>query len=148
MRGFTLIELIIILGILALTSVLAIPFIQSFQVSSDLLTHTQNLTQTLRRARQQAIFGQNNSNWGVYFDNSGKSFILFKGENFTSRDQDYDQKIDYPAIFNVNPDFGNEIYFSLYTGQPSVNGTVTISSPNNASKDIIINNSGLIEINN
>ncbi len=148
MRGFTLIELIIVLVVLAIVSVLAIPFIQSFQVSSDLYTYTDTVTQTLRRAQQQALVGQNSSAWGVYFDTGNRQFILFKGENFSARDQDYDQKFDYPQIFSLNTNFGDEIYFSLYSGQPSVSGSVTINDANNNTKTILIDDYGKIQTSN
>ena len=146
MRGFTLIELIIVLGILVVVSALSIPFIQTFQVSSDLYTHTNTLVKTLRRAQHQAVTGLNDSSWGVYFANGNKKFVLFKGEDYITRDQSYDQETDYPEIFNITTDFGSEIYFSLYSGQPSTVGLVTITSPNNKSKTISIANSGLIQI--
>ena len=67
--GFTIVEILIILGVLAIVATLSLPFIQSFQVSSDLTTYSEQLTQTLRRAQQKAMAGQNNSAWGVYFNN-------------------------------------------------------------------------------
>jgi len=148
MRGFTLIELLIVIGILAIVAVFSLPFLQTFQVSSDLNTHTNTLNQALRRAHLQAIAGQNNSNWGVYFDNPAKKFILFKGSDYSTRDQDYDIETEYPEIFNIATDFGNEIYFTQYSGQPSSAGTVTLSGPNNESEDISISNIGLIQIDN
>lgn len=147
MRGFTLIELIIVLGILAAVAVLSLPFVQSFQVSSDLYTYVDTINRTLQRAQQQAIAGQESSSWGVYFDNPNKKFILFKGDNYASRDPDYDQETKYPAVFSISTDFGDEINFSLYSGSPSVVGTTTIISSNNETKYIVIKDSGLIQIN-
>jgi len=148
MKGFTLIELILILAILAIVSVLSIPFIQSFQTTSDLYTYTDSLNQTLRQAQRQAIAGKNNSAWGVYFDTGSNQFVLFKGDNYTSRDPEYDQVTDYPAAFAVSTDFGDEIYFSIYSGNPSTVGSTTIFSVNtDDSKNIIITSSGVIQLN-
>lgn len=146
-EGFTLIELALVLGIFAAVAVLSMPFLQSFQVSSDLYSYVNDLNATLRRAQQQAVNGLNNSSWGVYFDSSGKKIILFKGESYTTRDQPYDQETSYPEIFNISPSFGNEIYFSLYSGQPSVSGLVTMTGPNNGIKTISVSDFGLIQIN-
>ncbi len=147
MKGFTLIELLIVLGILVMTSALAIPFIETFQVSSDLQTDTNTLLQTLRRAQFQAIAGQNDSAWGVYFNNGQKKFTLYKGQNFATRDQSYDQDFSYPSIFNISSDFGPAIYFSSHVGQPSTGGMITFTSPNNQSKHISISSAGLIQNN-
>lgn len=148
MRGFTLIELLIVMAILAVAAALSVPFIQTFQVSSDLYTNLDTINQTLRRAQYQAMTGQNSAAWGVYFNTAGKNIVLFQGDSYAARDQSYDQATEYADIFSITTDFSDEIYFSLYSGQPSASGTVTIASPNNDSKDITINNFGLIQISN
>jgi len=147
-RGFTLVELLIVLAIIAVVGALAIPFIQTFQVSSDLYTYADTITKTLRRAQRQAVTGQNEASWGVYFDNGNKTFILFKGDDYASRDQNYDQQNDYPPVFSISDDFGSEVYFSVYSGSPSAVGTVTMTSGNNESKTISIDDYGKIEISN
>ena len=145
--GFTLIELALVLGIFAAVAVLSMPFLQSFKVSSDLYSYVNDVNATIRRAQQQAVAGLNNSSWGVHFDNSGKKIILFKGESYATRDQPYDQETSYPEVFNISSSFGQEIYFSLHSGRPSVNGTVTLTGPNNEAKTINISDFGLIQIN-
>ncbi|MFA5022374.1 MAG: type II secretion system protein [Patescibacteria group bacterium] len=147
MKGFTLIELIIVMGMLVIVATLSVPFFQSFQVSSDLYTHANTITKTLQRAQQQAITGQNNDAWGVYFDIAAKKIILFKGNNYASRQTDFDEIISYPQTFSVTTDFGNEIYFSLYSGQTAKTGTVNITSQNNQTRTIKIESNGLIQLN-
>lgn len=146
MKGFTLIELILVIAITAIVAALSVPFVQSFQTSTDLYTHANTITKTLRRVQQQSIVGQNDSSWGVYFDNGIKSLIVFKGDNYISRDPDFDQPIEYPAVFNLTTDFGNEFYFSIYSGQPSASGLITLDGLNNESKTISITSFGLIQI--
>lgn len=147
MKGFTLIELIVVIGIFTIVSALSVPFIQSFQTSSNLHTHANTIVRTLRRAQQQAIAGRDDSSWGVYFDSSNNQFLMFLGDDYATRDEDYDQETEYSNIFIIDTDFGNEIYFSIYSGQPSEAGTITISSPNNQSKVISIGSLGMVQIN-
>lgn len=145
MRGFTLIELILVIAIISIVATLSVPFIQIFQTSSDFYTHVDTITKTLRKARHLAVTGKNGSDWGVYFDNIEKKIILFKGNNFAARDTNYDLEEKYADIFSVNADFGNEIYFALYSGLPSAYGTVTASTiVNNDIKYINIQSFGLI----
>ena len=148
MRGFTLIELILILAIIGVMSLLTLPFLQSFQVSSDLATSGFNLLATLRQAQRQAQTGQDNSNWGVYFDDGNHQFILFRGDSFASREPSEDQVATYSEIFSFQPDFGDQIVFSLFNGQPSASGIVQISGTNNQVRVILIAADGQINIGN
>ena len=145
--GFTLIELLIVLAALVIIAALSLPFIQSFQTTADLATVAGNIASTLRRAQSQTVAGQDQSSWGVYFDNGAKKFILFQGQDYAGRDQAYDQATDYPANFNLSTDFAGEIYFYLYTNTPSAVGTITLTSANADIKTITINSSGLVQIN-
>jgi len=146
MKGFSLIELILVLALVAIVSALTIPFVQSFQVSADLTTYSANIALTLQRAQQQAMAGQDDSSWGVYFDNSSRQFILFRGDSFAGRDQTYDQVTSYPEIFSLGTDFGSEISFAIFSGEPSASSTVTITSRNDGTKKIFINSLGLIQV--
>jgi prepilin-type N-terminal cleavage/methylation domain-containing protein len=147
MKGFTLIELLIVLAILVIVGVLSVPFFQSFQVSSDLNTYTQTISQALQKVQQQALAGQNNLAWGVYFDESNKRIVLYQGIDYSSRNQLYDFEMGYPSIFTLVTSFGNDINFASQTGIPSVNGNITITSRNNETRIINISSIGLIQIN-
>jgi type II secretory pathway pseudopilin PulG len=145
MKAFTLIEVLIVIGILIIVSTFSIPFYQSFQTSSDIRTQADNITQALRRAQLQAQAGQDVSAWGVYFDNAGKKFVFYKGNNYAGRDPDYDLESEYPPIITVSNTFGSDISFALYSGLPSATGTTTLSNTLNETKHIIISGVGLIQ---
>lgn len=146
MRGFTLVELLVVIAIITITAGLSIPFVQSFQVSSDLRTNSDIILKTLRRAQQQAAAGQQADSWGVYFNTGNNKMILYKGLNYTSRDSEFDQESDFAQTFSLATDFSDEINFSLYSGDPSVTGLVTITSDNHDSQNISISNLGLIQL--
>ncbi|MBI3290827.1 prepilin-type N-terminal cleavage/methylation domain-containing protein [Candidatus Falkowbacteria bacterium] len=146
MRGFTLLELLIVIAILSIIGALSIPFIQIFQTSTDLYTHAYSISKTLQRAQQQALAGKNSSSWGVFFDDPSKRLIMFSGENFASRDQTYDLAINYPPSFVLSTDFGDEVYFAVYSGLPSVGGTITVANSNNQSQTVSVGDFGLIQI--
>ena len=68
--GFTLLELLIVIGILSVLSVAGVGYyrntIQNIQVDET----AKNIISTLRDARSRAIAGQSSYNWGVNFVNS------------------------------------------------------------------------------
>ncbi|RJR31595.1 prepilin-type N-terminal cleavage/methylation domain-containing protein [Candidatus Parcubacteria bacterium] len=144
MKGFTLIELIIVIVIIMILGALSVPFFQFFQASSELYTLTDEVTRTLRNAQISAVTGQNDSNWGVYFNDTEKKFVLFRGDSYLNRDSGYDLVFDFQEIFTVENDFGNEVVFSKYQGLPSVTGTLTLRSRNSQMHQVIINGLGLI----
>jgi prepilin-type N-terminal cleavage/methylation domain-containing protein len=144
MKGFTLIELIIVIALMAIVAALSLPFLQTSQVKSDLNSSTQEIVQILRQTQQQAAAGKNNDSWGAYFNNGEKSLVIFKGANFANRDTDYDLKISYPDSFSLVTDFGPEIIFTLHSGLPSPEGQIILSDQNNESKIIIINSLGQV----
>jgi len=146
-KGFTLIELLVVLAILTAMAGLSIPFFQSFQTSSDLYTNTNSIMQTLRRAQQLAIIGKHADDWGVYFDSTNDQLTLFKGNSYSARDIEYDIQTEYGSAFSVTTDFGNEIYFTIYSGVPSIQGTVTVTSVNTVKTETIsITSNSIIEI--
>lgn len=155
MKGFTLIELIVVVFIILILGALSVPFFQSFQVSSDLYTLTDEVTRTLRNVQTAAWAGQNNSAWGVYFNETGKKYILYKGSNYDSRDQTFDLVYDYKNIFSISTNLpNNEIIFKQYNGQPLDNAgqplttaTITLTSQNNQNNQININSLGLVDAN-
>lgn len=144
--GFTLIELIMVVALLAIIGGMSVPFFQSFQVTSDLVTYSDTITRTLRRARAQAIAGQNTGSWGVYFDTEGNDVTLFYGDDYATRDTSYDQTESFSSGFTLSTDFSDEIYFNIFSGDPYPIGLVTITSQNDDTKTILINSLGVIRI--
>lgn len=146
MRGFTLIELILVIAISVIVAGLSIPFLQSFGVSTDTRTHALTINRTLRRAQQQAMSGQVDASWGVYFDTTGNEIILYQGDNYVARDTDYDQSTILEGGLTLSNTFGDDINFAVYSGTPSVSGTATITSQNNEVFIISVTSLGIIQV--
>ncbi|NUM25495.1 MAG: type II secretion system protein [Candidatus Buchananbacteria bacterium] len=145
-RGFTLIEMLITVGIILVVAGLSIPFLFSYSVSGDVTTYANDIERTLRRAQLQSINGYTGMPWGVYFDEAQNKMVIFQGSEYVSRDPHYDQEITYSPALNVVPTFGAEIYFSVYSGTPSATGTVTVTSTEALFiKTIKINELGIID---
>lgn len=148
-KGFTLIEIIIVVVIFGFLLAASIVFFQSFQTTYQLNASVEELSQNLRRAQNLARTSQDDSKYGIYLNaGTGESYVLFKGNTYSVRDQDFDEVYDLSPVLTLNYSLGgsNQIIFSKLRGLPGVTGTITITNSNNESKIIEINEQGRIKI--
>ena len=143
--GFTLIEMMIVLGIFVALGSGIFVYLFSWQQESKLTDVADELIINMQRCQAKAQASVNNSECGLYF--SGNNYYLIKGTDFATRDQSEDEIYPIPQIITVSTNFSNSIYFSKYSGNPSVaGGLITINNANNEdSAAISINSLGLIE---
>lgn len=141
MKGFTLIELILVIATITVLSAIAIPVYSLLQVRNDLDVATNTTIQTLRRAQtlSQAVDGD--SIWGVKLQTS--DITLFKGADYALRDTTYDE--DYSLSGNVTPTGVSEVVFSKLLGNPNTTGTLILTSSNNEIQNITLNSKGFLD---
>jgi len=138
--GFTLLEILLSIAIIAIIAGIGIPIYQSFQVRNDIDIAAAAYVQNLHRAQalSQAVDGD--TSWGVYAVSG--SITLFKGTSYAARDITYDE------IFNVSNSIVlsgiSEIVFSKFTGLPQTTGTIILTSINNENRNITINAKGMV----
>ena len=75
--GFTLVEIMIVIGMITILAAIAIPAFSSWVPDYRLRSAARDLYSNLQRAKMGAI--KNNTQWRVYFDNSvspGRYFLL------------------------------------------------------------------------
>ena len=153
MRGFTVIELLIVIAILLVLASAATPFYGNFQVSGQLNENTSQIIQTLRTAREQNLARMNNTQHGVYFEiNAGADdrYILYQGTSYALRDTAYDRAttLDNPLSFSVNlvgDGDANDINFSLGLGSSNKIGTIILTHEVSGTRQISINTKGMVE---
>jgi len=80
-RGFTLIELAIVVNVMALIGTLAFASFASSRRVRDVTASGQNALSVLRTAQTRAAAGQDRVPWGVRLESD--RFILFSGETFS-----------------------------------------------------------------
>lgn len=84
-RGFTLIELMVVMSIILIMSALILASYRSGQSRYSLNLAAQQLVSDLRQAQNMAISGKNLAvtykGYGVYFQTGGSSYILFGDVN-------------------------------------------------------------------
>lgn len=138
-KGFTLLEILIIVGIVAILAALAIPALHDFQLTSDLENSSQELINTLRLAQQKTIASEGASSWGVYFTTSvlPHQYVLFKGDSYLSRDASKDEihKISGAVLISeINLGGGSEAVFNQISGTSLSQGSVVLALKVDSSK--------------
>ena len=141
-KGFTFIEVLLVIALLGLLVGLLVPFYQSFQVSNQLDTTAFEIVQTLRMAQARAMAGDEGSIFGVHLES--QKFVLFKGGVYQNGEV-ANEINEVPRTLNVSTSFGPDITFSKIKGETSTAGTITILSDINESKVIQINAKGNID---
>lgn len=139
--GFTLLEILLVIGIISILLVFIVPVSLDFYKSQQLEVQTQSVIQTLRRAQSKAIAIELDSSFGIHFGVS--NYTLFKGGSYfeSGRDLQYDEIFDLPELINLTglP----EVVFSKFEGKPNVTGNIILSSDSDI-KTININQVGRI----
>lgn len=142
MKGFTLFELIVVVGIMVILFTAALPMQRYFQTFSGVSSAKEELVENLRLAETRAKTGFNNSAHGVFLN--GNIFTLYQGPSYIARDDLKDMTKSLPG--DITASGMSDINFALATGAPSATGTIIINNPKtDTPKTIVINNIGLIE---
>src|SRR3978361_2399034 len=93
--GFTLVEVLLSVVIIAMLTGLSLPVYESFVRRNDLDLASQNLAMALRRAETYARASNYDNAWSVEVQTS--NIILFQGTTFASRNTSYDETISIPG---------------------------------------------------
>ena len=147
-HGFTLMEILIVIGIFVIVSALSIPLYSNWQITAPIDIAVNELAGLCKLAQARSQAGLNNSAHGIYFLLSDEDkAVLYQGESYALRNQDFDYQTSFDSSLLLSTSWdGNEINFSLGLGMPSATGTIIIShSANNESGEVSINNLGIIQ---
>ena len=141
-KGFTLIEILLVVALFAAIAGFSFPIYQSFQAKNNLDIAANTVAQSLRRAQLLSQSMEGDSVWGLKIQNG--SVVVFKGTTYATRDTAYDEFFEVPST--INPTGINEITFSKLNGEPSTTGTITLSSTTTTleSRVITINSKGMV----
>lgn len=149
MSGFTFLETILTLSLVAIISATVFPIYSNLQSSTQIKENKNYLIQNLRLAQSQSKSRLNNSGHGIKIQTD--SFILYQGENYLNRQANYDRVflIDSPLILSWNLNGSgeqDEINFSQGFGIPDKNGTILFTNQTDQSQQTIsLNSLGKVE---
>lgn len=126
-KGFTIIELLVSLSVLAILSAGIIVGYNSVSQSSQLKTNTFKVLDVLNLARTRTLASLATSSYGVHFETS--QYVLFKGTTYSAMDSN---NIFYvlPTVLqitNINlSGAGVDVVFDRLTGKTSQSGSLVV----------------------
>ncbi|MFC1789379.1 Tfp pilus assembly protein FimT/FimU [Patescibacteria group bacterium] len=152
--GFTLIEMVVILGIIIALSAVVFTNFLFFKNKSDLDSNANEIVNVLKLAQSKTLASEGGSSYGVYFNTSTipHEYILFKGKSYSLRNPSYDKKYkvpDFVEFYDFELGAGNEIIFDRLTGYASSSFLsekiyLRIKTDYSQTRNIFIEKSGLI----
>ncbi|XOB40223.1 MAG: Tfp pilus assembly protein FimT/FimU [Candidatus Nealsonbacteria bacterium] len=149
--GFSLVELLIIIGIVIIAASLVIPSFSVFRKESGLINNAEEIINILRLAQNKTLASEKDSQWGVYFSTSTlpHQYTFFKGSSYESRDVSVDkvyalsQGVEFYEIDFLGE---TELVFDRIVGTTSQSGKISLRLKEDVSKDkqIFVQSSGQI----
>jgi len=151
-RGFTMIEVIVIIVMFSVLSLIVITNFALQKQKTDLKSNVQDVVSILRLAQSKTLASTDSNQYGVYFDDLAlpNSYVLFKGESYASRDPSFDVAYVLLATMefsSISFSGGNEVVFDKLTGTTSQAGSLDVRMKLDISQSetIFISNSGSID---
>ncbi len=138
-KGFSLVEILIVLGIFTVLASVSILGYLNFTAHSNLEISTVGLVESIRFAQSSSQAGVGDSKWGVQI--SLDQVTIFKGDSYTTRDSSFDQIMGLSS--KVIASGLSEIVFEKLMGSTVNTGVITLSN-NSGLKNISINEKGIL----
>ena len=146
-KGFTFIELLLVLAILSLITTVVMNTFVDYRKNQSLQKDTETVTEVLERARIETISSQNAMQYGVHIAND--KITLFTGPTYSSGDplnRDFALAPTDTIVTISLTGGGSEVVFSRLSGETNQSGTVVLSSPSiSKTKTVTIYKTGLVE---
>jgi type II secretion system protein H len=145
-EGFTLVELIIVLAIMAILSAIALPSFQNYMAQRRLSGATRELYGNLSLARLKAV---TMNQWIALNIDDGHRYTIFKDDNkdgIVDNGEAISTLDIHPTYRDVNFSTASGTVFTFYPNGTGATGTLNLTNPT-GSKRITISSAGRIKIN-
>ena len=133
-EGFTLIEILVVSGILMIIFLLSINVLSFLYKKTELDASKDNIITSLKMAKNRTLASEQSAQYGIYFDTTSDPdrYIFFQGFNYASRNVSLDEIYGLPRtveISNINLEGGtNEIIFNRLDGSTGNYGNIVVKS--------------------
>ena len=140
LKGFTLIELFVVIGIFLLLTVLGLVSYHAFQNQNAVSTAAEGIDNILRQTQAKAQAVVNSSRHGVYFDTKDNLYIAFEGDSQASATVQTTHLMPENTELVGTTLVGAEVTFEKLSGTPlsENSGTITIRSTRDTSRTAVI----------
>jgi prepilin-type N-terminal cleavage/methylation domain-containing protein len=139
--GFSAVELLVVVGIIALISLISIPLLLNYQKTTKLRSEARVLATNLRLTQQLAITEQTIYNLELFL--STDSYQVINSETSeVIKDVTLDSEV---SIYEVNDFTGNTIQYNS-TGGVLETGSIVLTNTKNETSTLQIKFSGYVEI--
>jgi prepilin-type N-terminal cleavage/methylation domain-containing protein len=128
--GFSLIELMLVIGVLGTLGGMSIPLYRDYQIRNDLDVATEQLVQGLARARLLSQSAQDDATWGFYVP----SGTLYRGLGYATRDPNSDEVYAMPSTITTTG--LTEVVYAKMSGYPNSTGSITLTALNREQRTV------------
>ncbi len=152
-KGFTLIQLIIVIAILTILVAVMIPSLTKFRNAQALKNTTDDIVSLLNNARLNTISSLNSNYYSVHFESArAVSFTggTFAEPNSSNKVITFNTAVTIPASGGINLNGGgSNVSFTRLTGDTTQYGTIVVQlkSDSTQKKTITINKTGAVSSN-
>lgn len=140
-RGFSLVEVLIVIGIMALITSVMMFSGTAFRQSQALHEATQVVLSVINQARAHTLSSIGYSQYGVRLESD--RIIMFKGSSWPGTDHVTTALPAGVSLSSVLAAGATEVVFRRVTGTTSQTGTITLTGSGGATRRVVIEPTGL-----
>lgn len=115
MKGFTLIEMLIVIGIMAIIASAGIPVVLNLYRDYRMNSEVRLLSSVLERARDKAMNNFNGSAHGVFIGSD--NYVIFEGDDYETRNTSQDLIVPRAGAIAISG--ASELVFEQLSGRTS-----------------------------
>lgn len=138
--GFTLIEMLVVVGLMAVVGLIGTPYVLSSLQRNYLRSSGEQVVSLVRRAQVYGMMGKDSEVWGLCWVDAGQ-IRLFAG---SCGSPVYEEVVDLPESVSMN--VFNETTFSLLRGMPSGSLAIELVLDDGSGLEIAVSEAGAVNL--